>query len=157
MTRQRVIAPVTFAHESLEAAAVAADLSAALGAELVLAGIAPVAPFEPSSGAITELEALQRQMEHQQVLDRIMSERLEELAGAMPDGLRCRTMLTRGPVGPTLVETAREQQADLVVVPIRRESAFAHLLHDRADRYVLHHSDVPVIVVPTNGQTAPVR
>jgi nucleotide-binding universal stress UspA family protein len=157
MTRQRVIAPVTFAHDSLEAAAVAADLAAALGAELVLAGISPVAPLEPSYGTITELEAPQRQMEHQRLLDQIMSERLEELADAMPDGLRCRTLLTWGPVGPTLVEAAREQEADLVVVPIRRERELAHLLHDRADRYVLHHSDVPVIVVPTNGRTPSIR
>jgi nucleotide-binding universal stress UspA family protein len=157
MTGRRVIAPVTFAHDSLEAAAVAAELAAALGAELVLAGIAPVAPLESSNGTITEVDAMQRQAEHQRLVDQILSERLEELAEAMPDGLRCRTMLTWGPVGPMLVEAAREQEADLVVVPIRRESELAHLLHDRADRYVLHHSDVPVIVVPTNGRTASVR
>jgi nucleotide-binding universal stress UspA family protein len=157
MTGRRVIAPVTFAHDSLEAAAVAAELAAALGAELVLAGIAPVAPLESSNGTITEVDAMQRQAEHQRLVDQILSERLEELAEAMPDGLRCRTMLTWGPVGPMLVEAAREQEADLVVVPIRRESELAHLLHDRADRCVLHHSDVPVIVVPTNGRTASVR
>jgi hypothetical protein len=33
MTCRRIIAPVTFAHDSLEGAAVAADLAAALGAE----------------------------------------------------------------------------------------------------------------------------
>jgi nucleotide-binding universal stress UspA family protein len=157
MTGKRVIAPVTFAHDTLEAAAVAADLAAALGAELVLAGISPVAPFEPSFGSLTELEALQRRIEHQRLLDQIMSERLEELREGMPDGLRCRTVLSWGPIGPTLVEAAREQHADLVVVPIRRESELAHLLHDRTDRYVLHHSDVPVIVVPTNGNGAPIR
>jgi hypothetical protein len=54
------------------------------------------------------------------VVDQIMSERLEELAEALPDGLRSRTLLTWGPVGPALVEAAREQQADLVVVPIGR-------------------------------------
>jgi nucleotide-binding universal stress UspA family protein len=157
MTGQSIIAPVTLAHDSLEAAVVVAELAAALGAELVLAGIAPVAPLEPSDGSPTELEALQRQAEDQRLLDRIMSERLEELAEALPDGVRCRTLLTWGPVGPTLVAAAREEHADLVVVPIRRESELAHLLHDRADRYVLHHSDVPVIVVPANGRTASLR
>jgi nucleotide-binding universal stress UspA family protein len=157
MNRQRVIAPVTFAHDSLEAAAVAADLAAALGAELVLTGIAPVAPLEPSYGTLTELDSLQRQAEQQRLLDQIMSERLEELAEAMGGGVRCRTLRTWGPVGPALVEAARQEQADLVVVPIRRESELAHLLHDRADRYVLHHSDVPVIVVPTNGHDDPVK
>jgi len=156
MTAQRIIAPVTFAHDSLEAAAVAAELAAALGAEIILAGIAPVAPFEPSYGSPTGLEATQRQAEQQRLLDQIMWERLEELAEALPDGTRCRTLLTWGPVGPTLVEAAREHHADLVVLPIRRESELGHLLHDHADRYVLHHSDVPVIVVPTNRETAPV-
>jgi nucleotide-binding universal stress UspA family protein len=157
MTGERIIAPVTFALDSREAAAVAAELAVALGAELVLAGIAPVAPFEPSYESPTELEALQRRAEHQRLLDQIMAERLEDLAEALPDGIHCRTLLTWGPVGPTLVETAREEHADLVVVPIRRESGLAHLLHDHADRYVLHHSDVPVIVVPTNGRAASLR
>jgi nucleotide-binding universal stress UspA family protein len=152
MTRQCIIAPVTFAHDSLEAAAVAADLAAALGGELVLAGIAPVVPPDPP----TEIETLQVQVDHQRVLDQIMAERLAELVEALPDGLRSRTLLTWGPVGPALVEAAREQHADLVVVPIRREGELAHLVHDHADRYVLHHSDVPVIVVPTNGRTTPV-
>jgi hypothetical protein len=42
--RQRIIAPVTLAPDSLEAAAVAAELAAALEAELLLVGIAPVVP-----------------------------------------------------------------------------------------------------------------
>lgn len=156
MTAERIVVPVTFAPDSLEAAAVAAELAVALDAELVLAGIAPVAPPELSYGAPVEPDTAQRQVEEQRLLDQIMSERVEDLAEALPDGLRCRTLLTWGPVGPSLVEIAREQHADLVVVPIRRESELGHLLHDHADRYVLHHSDVPVVVVPTNGRVASV-
>jgi hypothetical protein len=73
MTGERIIAPVTFALDSLETAAVAAELAVALGAELVLAGIAPVAPFEPSYESPSELEALQRPAEHQRLLDQIMA------------------------------------------------------------------------------------
>jgi nucleotide-binding universal stress UspA family protein len=50
------------------------------------------------------------------------------------------------------VAAAREQQADLVVVPMRQEGELRHLMHDHADRHVLHHSDVPVLVVPTHGR-----
>jgi nucleotide-binding universal stress UspA family protein len=157
MNHHRIIVPVTFAHDTLEAAAVAAELALALGAELVLAGIAPVAPPDPSQDTPRQIDTLLRQVEHQQFIDQIMSERLEELAEALPEGLRSRTLLTWGPVGPALVEVAHEEQADLVVVPIRRESELAHLVHDHADRYVLHHSEVPVVVVPTNGRTASPR
>ncbi len=151
MTCRRIIAPVTFAHDSLESAAVAAELAGSLGAELLLAGIAPVAPPGPSSDAPTMIETLQWQAEEQRLLDRIVAERLEELAATLADDVRCRTLLLWGSVGPALVEAAREEDVDLVVVPIRRESKLGHLVQDHADRYVLHHSDVPVIVVPTNG------
>lgn len=158
MSLHRIVAPVTFAEDSLEAVGVAATLAAALDAELVLAGIAPVAAPEPSLDAPGEVQTLARQAEQQQLLDRIVAERLEEIAGAIPAGVRARTLLTWGPVGAALVTAAREQGADLLVVPIRRESELRHLVHDHVDRYVLHHSDVPVLVVPTNGQAArPVR
>jgi nucleotide-binding universal stress UspA family protein len=157
MTCRRIITPVTFAHDSLEGAAVAAELAAALGAELVLAGIAPVAPPEPAPDAPTTIDTLHRQAEEQRLLDSIVSERLEELAATLAGGVSCRTLLLWGPVGPALVEAAREEAADLVVVPIRRESELAHLVHDHADRYVLHHSEVPVVVVPTGGRRASLR
>lgn len=101
----RIVAPVTYARDSLEAAAYAAGLAAALGAELVLAGIAP-APEEPL-----------RRAEEQRLLDRIVTERLDELAGELSDDVRCSTLLTWGPVGWALIQAAREQQADLIVVP----------------------------------------
>jgi nucleotide-binding universal stress UspA family protein len=154
MTPHTIIAPVTFAEDSLEAVAFAATLAGALGADLVLAGIAPLAPPDPSPDTPGEVEMFVRQAQQQTVLDRIVAERLEELAGALPAAARTRTLLTRGPVGAALVAAAREQRADLVVVPIRRESELAHLVHDHADRYVLHNSDVPVIVVPTNTRAA---
>jgi nucleotide-binding universal stress UspA family protein len=40
----------------------------------------------------------------------------------------------------------------IVVMPMRvRDHELEHVLHDRADRYVLHHCDVPVLVVPTRS------
>jgi nucleotide-binding universal stress UspA family protein len=147
MTRRRIIAPVTFGHETLEATVVAADLAAALGAELLLVGIVPLAPPDSANG----FGSTQAQGENQRMMDQLMSERLEELTDALPDGVRWRTVRSWGPVGPALIDAAREQRADLVVVPILRESELSHLVHDRADRYVLHHCDVPVLVVPANG------
>jgi nucleotide-binding universal stress UspA family protein len=148
-----IITPVTFAEDSYEAVGVAAALAAALGSELLLAGIAPAALPEPRLDT-PDLVGLAHQMRDQQLLDRLITERLEELSRALPRSVRTRTLLTSGPVGPALVTAAREQRADLIVVPIHRESELAHLVHDHADRYVLHHSDVPVLVVPTGADDA---
>jgi nucleotide-binding universal stress UspA family protein len=57
--------------------------------------------------------------------------------------------MTWEPAGPGLVEAAQEAHAELIVVPMRRGSALGHALHDIADRHVLHHGGVPVLVVPT--------
>jgi nucleotide-binding universal stress UspA family protein len=75
MTPRRIIAPVTFAEGSYEAVAVAAALAAALGAELVLAGIVPV----PHPRFDTpDVERLARQVREQQLLDQLAAERLED-------------------------------------------------------------------------------
>ena len=149
---QRIIVPVTFAHDSLEAVAVAVRLAAALDAELVLAGIAPLASPEPALDGVAGNGTVLRQAEEQKLVDQIVSERLAELVEGLSGGVRARTLLTWGPVGAALLEAARDERADLVVIPMRRDTELAHLFHDHADRYVLHHSDVPVLVVPTDGR-----
>ena len=58
---------------------------------LVLAGIAPVASPEPSLDAPGEVQTLARQAEQQELLDRIVAERLDEIAGALrPASMRGR-------------------------------------------------------------------
>jgi nucleotide-binding universal stress UspA family protein len=151
MSPRRIITPVTLAVTSYEAVGVAATLAVALGAELVLAGIAPAALPEPILDT-PDVERLTRQMQEQELLDRLIEERLEDITSALPRKLHVRSLRTSGPVGDALVAAAREQRADLIVVPILRESELAHLVHDHVDRYVLHHSDVPVLVVPVGSR-----
>jgi nucleotide-binding universal stress UspA family protein len=152
MTPKTIMAPITLAADSLGAAAVAAELAASLGADLVLAGIAPLASPETSAPAIDDPESPARRLQEQQLVDRLVTERLDQFVAALGTEVRARTLLTWGPVGGALVAAAHEEGADLIVVPIWREHEFAHLFHDHADRYVLHHSDVPVLVVPTTPQ-----
>jgi nucleotide-binding universal stress UspA family protein len=152
LAAKRIIVPVTFAEDSLEAVAVAATLARALGAELILAGIAPLASPEPVVDGVNGTDTIARLAEEQKLVDQIVCERLEELAEGLSGSVRARTLLTWGPVGMSLVAVAREQRADLVVIPMRRHSELAHFFQDHGDRYVLHHSDVPVLVVPTEGR-----
>jgi nucleotide-binding universal stress UspA family protein len=151
-----ILVPVTLAEDCVEAVAVAAALAAPLGAELVLVGIAPLASPAPTLDLGWRSETPAQLAGEQKLVDRIVAERLQELADALPPSVRARTRVTWGPVGAALVAAAADERADLVVVPIRREGELAHLIHDHADRYVLHHSDVPVLVVPTDGRAAPV-
>jgi nucleotide-binding universal stress UspA family protein len=152
---RRILVAVTLDGESDEAVAVAAAIASPLGAEIVLAGIAPPAPPAIPSGELTDLATPSQQVERQQLVDRLVGERLEEVAARLPAGLDSRTLLSWGSTGEALVEVAHDQRADLVVVPMRRGNELQHLVHDHADRHLLPHCcDVPVLVVPTPRQPA---
>jgi nucleotide-binding universal stress UspA family protein len=144
-----IVAPVTLAADSHEIVATATAFAEALDAELVLVGIAPPAtPVRPvahvDDGNWLATDNQQR------LLDLLVRERLEELSGELPRGVKVRTILTCGPTGPALVEAAREEHAELIVVAMPRKSPLGHALQYHADRHALHHSDVPVLVVPTS-------
>jgi nucleotide-binding universal stress UspA family protein len=151
MCTRRIIAPVTLAEDTLEAVDIAAHLAAALGAQLVLAGIAPVATRASAVESTSTLGGLANQAERQWLVDRIISLRLRGIADALPEDMQAQTLMTWGPVGPALVTAAHEQGADLVVVPSRHDH-HRGAADGEAERYVLDHSDVPVLVVPTNGR-----
>ena len=140
-------------HEEDGAAAIAtaSAYASALGAELILAGVAPIA--EPVlSDAVTGLgPPAVAPIAEQQMIDRLAREQLAEAAARIPEAIARRTVLNWGSAGPVLVETAEMESADLIVVPMRHAGALGHLLNDGTDRYVLHHSTVPVLVVPAAG------
>jgi Universal stress protein family len=134
-----IAAPVTLAPDSARVVAAAAAFAAALGAELVLVGIAPVAP--PVRPAAQLGEPLWTPPESQQrFADLLVQERLDELSGGLPFEVPVQTLMTWEPAGPALVEAARDAHAELIVVPMRR---------GLADHHVLDRGGVPVLVVPT--------
>jgi nucleotide-binding universal stress UspA family protein len=147
-----IIVPVTYSDDAGQLVAVAGALAGALGAELILAGVAPLAPPAWSADGAAAVGALAEQSETQELVDRLVRERLEELAATLAPGVLARTVLTWGPMGAALVDAARDECADLIAVPMRRESELRHVVRDHADRYVLHHAHVPVIVVPTEAR-----
>jgi nucleotide-binding universal stress UspA family protein len=124
----------------------ASGLAIAFGAGLVLVAVAPFVPVPASPADAWEPAAIP--VGQQQITDRLAAERLAEIMSAVPSALERESVLTWGTRGPAIVEAAREHHADLVVVPMRRRNEVGHVLHDNADRYVLHHSDAPVLVVP---------
>jgi nucleotide-binding universal stress UspA family protein len=150
---RRIVVPVTLATDSSQTVSVAGALAAPLDAELVLVGVAPPAPTVRPAAQVEDGAWLATDTQ-QHFLDQLIRERLEELTGALPQEAQVRSILTWGPPGPAIIEAAREERAELIVVGMRRAWALGHGLHDHVDRHVLHHSDVPVLVVPTTGPRA---
>jgi nucleotide-binding universal stress UspA family protein len=143
----RILVAIDPEPEARSAVAAATGLALALHAELVLLAFCDVAvPTDPQLDPVFDPEIVRRQ----ELLDRLSRERLQAAAEVVPDGVAVRTALSWGPAGPATVEAAREHDADLIVVPMRHDQGpLGRLVHDHADRHVLHHAGVPVLVVPT--------
>jgi nucleotide-binding universal stress UspA family protein len=113
-----------------------------------------VAPLAIPDGDVAVLGAVPEagaDLEQQEQLDRLARERLDEIAARIGDGLDVRTKIGWGPAGVAIVDEIEQGAHDLVVVPTRCEGELGHLLHDHTLRHVLHHSAVPVLVVPALG------
>jgi nucleotide-binding universal stress UspA family protein len=144
---RHVIVPVDQSPEASIAMAHAAHLAAQLDAELILLGLSPWA-IAPTSIAPILIGSPQEPAVAQDRLDRLTQKHLDDAAADLPPGVRWRTAIGWGAAGPAIVDAAKEYAADLIVLPMRRGGGFSHLLHDGEDRYVLHSSPVPVVVVP---------
>jgi nucleotide-binding universal stress UspA family protein len=142
---RRILVPIDLGDDSRPAREVGAELAGALGAELVLVGVATIV-VNPASGAL-EMPSPDL-WGHQNVIERLVRARLEEVLGEVPSGVQARWELRWGRTGPAVVDAARDAHADVVVVTRRHESALEHLLDDHMQRYVLNHCSVPVLVVP---------
>src|SRR5215207_2430172 len=145
---QRILVPVDVGPESDAAVAHAAALASALDGELLLLGVVPL----PALGPVTLPPAPDGMAEHEDPEDRVTLWRLAGTQARLASGVRSRRLLRWGPVGPAIVDAARKEHADLVVVPRQPGHDLAHPLRVAADRHVLQHSRVPVLVVPAPPQ-----
>jgi nucleotide-binding universal stress UspA family protein len=146
-TPWRILVPVE--HNTAGAAAfdLATALAAALRAELVLLGLSSraLAPAPWPAALATAPEELTAERD---ATEAMLTQRIVETSGRVPAGVSWRAIYGWLPAGPAIVDAAREVAADLVVVSMRRGSELSHLLRDGVDRHVIHHSPVPVLVVP---------
>ena len=147
-TPRRILVPVDDEPRGCPALARAEALAGALGAELLLLGVnALPVPAEtvPPSAVLTAADPDAAQ----EAVERMTRERVAEAQHRVPSGVDARAVFGWGPPGAAIIDVAREERADLIVVPMTLGGALSHLLHDGADRHVLHESGVPVLVVPT--------
>jgi nucleotide-binding universal stress UspA family protein len=72
---------------------------------------------------------------------------LRRATGCVPDDVSVRTVLSREPVRPALVEQVESGAHDLVVMGSRGRGAVRAALLGSVSHYVLHHASVPVMIV----------
>ena len=145
---RRILVPADEDAASFQAVRRAAGLAARLDAELVLLAVLPLPLVEATYPSALAIGTYDQEGDREEA-ERTLSRRIALFSDLLAPPVRARWLRGRRPAGPAIIRAVDEVDADLVVVPMRRGGELSHLLHDGTDRHVLHHSRVPVLVVPT--------
>ena len=140
-----------------EALRQAVDLAQAEGARLTLLTASPsyldvVSGAALAGGTAIDPDQIQRQLREdaQAILDQGSSE--------IPSEVPSEAVLATGPPAQVVLNRVREGQHDLVVMGSRGRTGIGAMLLGSVSHNVLHHSPVPVLIVPTRkGADGPER
>lgn len=142
MRIKRILVPVDFSADSLEALAYARQLAARCGADLLLLHVAePVYLAEPNVAAAdltTLLDAQQRTADAQ--LSRISADLRKE-------GRRVRTLVECGVPAQVIVETADNTGTDLIILATHGRTGLSHMLIGSVAERVVRMARCPVLTV----------
>ena len=131
---ERILVGVDGSETSLDALAWSADIARRARAELVVVEVS------------RSLDAPQREREE---VERWVADRAADVLGA-------RVVLVEGDPAAGLLEASRAESADLLVAGGRGAGGFAGLHLGSVAHHLVHHTDIPLAIVPEAG-ASPVR
>ena len=149
---QRILVPLDGSEESTAAVPVAAELARRLGAALLLLEMVPTAgatlglAADVASGALTDPQLYGAEVAaREQVAEGYIAAVAEELAG---QGLDVAYAVGSGSASAGIVEAARSEAADLIVMATHARGGLGRLVFGSVTDQVLRHSHVPVLAIP---------
>ena len=142
MTYKKILIAVDASEYSMTAAKKGLDLSHQLNAQAALLFVVDTAKALGSvDGGITHEQALI-------VLKREAEQTLDQLA-AMYNGTDLVKLMPEGHPREEIIKTAEVWEADLIVVSTHGRTGLMHLLLGSNAEYIVRHSRIPVMVVPS--------
>lgn len=145
MKLKRILVPIDFSDDSLNALDFAVDFAAPFGAELaILFVVEPVYYATPSElyGPTTNLAML---LDEQK---RVGVQQLDALAADLEKrGQRVRTILQAGTPYRTIIDVAQRQGADLIVMATHGRTGLTHVLMGSVAERVVREAACPVLTV----------
>ena len=72
---------------------------------------------------------------------------MDQMKSQVPEGITCKTVIAAGVPGETACRTAKEENADLIVVGNSGTGAISSFVMGSVSRYIIHHVHCPVLVV----------
>ena len=152
MTR-RILVPVDFSNPSLRALDYAVEFGRTLQAELLLLHV--VEPIDYSLVGDPYGVGFDASIVYQE-LERVGREQLSRLAARLrARRVAVRTLLGVGPAHRVIVDTAKKQRADVVIMSTHGRTGLPHLVMGSVAERVVRNAACPVLTV--RGHTGGVR
>jgi nucleotide-binding universal stress UspA family protein len=147
---ERILVAIDGSAESLEAAKLAGEFARATGARVVAASVYGIEPIATMAGyAIPEDVAAQWRMQLQSDLEGPWTAPLREM------GLDVTTVVEEGRPEDALLNLARDQKADLIVVGSRGRGGVREMFLGSVSHFLTLHAPCPVLVVPPRHSRHP--
>ena len=138
---EKILVPVDGSKESVSACIWATSVAEDLGAEVILIHIVDMNE---------KMSLMDRVTMSGYIPDRLKKEGkklLAEYVSHMPKGIKVQSLLKAGDPGKVIVSEAEELQPDWIVMGSAGQGEFVSLVMGSVSQYVLHHTNLPVMIV----------
>ena len=144
---KRILSPIDFSADSLEALETAEDLASRYSAEIMLVHVVAFIPKLPDDISILD------EGEYEQELIKDAQQRLDDLAAkAKKKGLQARTAVGQAnDAAMEIVRTAEQEKADLIVMATHGMTGWRRLAFGSVTDKVVRTADCPVLVLRKNA------
>jgi nucleotide-binding universal stress UspA family protein len=140
---KRIVVPIDFSEYSKEAFRYAVDFAKTFGAELLLVYVVEpvVYPSDFSFGQVAlpsmDLELRERSQEQLQFL----------IQKEVPDGIAARCIVRSGKPFNEIIQSAKEESADLIIIATHGHSGIEHVLFGSTAEKVVRKAPCPVLSI----------
>ena len=140
---KRILSPIDFSQDSLDAVDAASDLATRYGAEMVLVHVVPVIPKLPASVSMLN------EGDYERELIQNSGERLEALAAKLRDkGLQVRTSVgLANDAAMEILLIAEKEKVDLIVIATHGLTGWKRLAFGSVTDKVVRTAECPVLVL----------
>lgn len=152
MLVKRILVPIDFSSDSLNALAYATEFATALGAEILLLYVvepiyyaAPADMYAVNANVAALLEEQRHAAEEQ--FARIVAKQGKK-------GPRLRTLIKTGTASEVIVQRAQAERADLIILATHGRTGLAHMFMGSVAEKIVRTASCPVLTVRAKQKSA---
>ena len=140
---QRIVVPIDFSEYSKRAFRYAIDFAKTFGAEMILVYVVEpiVYPADFSFGQVA-LPSMERELQ-----DRSSEQLSALIAKEVPEGMPARCVIRSGKPFVEIIQLAKEENADLIIIATHGHSGIEHVLFGSTAEKVVRKAPCPVLSI----------